>query len=223
MPPFAGNRTSLPNFYDQYNGLVAEPFERRLSGGLAPLASGATADLSQCRSVLRTGSERLALHQCSGFCGYTERGRFEVTSWSCCGYDQNSIQRVSRRLSRRGESVIGKLTRTFFVCSLALAAVVQTASAGVEKTAKGYVPPDGFIPTAQTAIAVAEAVLIPVYAKDQIESESPFNAVLDGNVWVVTGSVPCHNPPPRAECPGGAAEIRISKRTGQVLFMAHYE
>lgn len=117
-----------------------------------------------------------------------------------------------------------KLTRTFFfVCSVALAVVLQTASAGVQKTAKGYVPPDGFIPTSQTAIAVAEAILIPVYGKDQIESERPFKAVLNGNIWVVTGSVPCHNPPPGAECPGGAAEIRISKRTGQVLFMTHYE
>ena len=35
-----------------------------------------------------------------------------------------------------------------------------------------------FIPTAETAIAVAEAVLNAVYGKDQIESEHPFKAVL---------------------------------------------
>jgi hypothetical protein len=118
---------------------------------------------------------------------------------------------------------MGKRTRRFLICPVVLAALLQTASAGPERVAKGYVPPDGFVPTAQTAIAVAEAVLTPVYGKDQIESERPFKAVLNGNVWVVTGSVPCHNPPPGAECPGGAAEIRISKRTGQVLFMTHYE
>jgi len=118
---------------------------------------------------------------------------------------------------------MGKLTRRFLLCSVVLAAMLQTASEGAEKMATGYVPPHGFVPTEQTAIAVAEAVLIPVYGKDQIESERPFKAVLNGNVWVVTGSVPCHNPPAGAECPGGAAEIRISKRTGQVLFMTHYE
>jgi len=118
---------------------------------------------------------------------------------------------------------MGKLTRTFLIWSVVLTAAVTSVSAGAKKAAKGYVPPDGFIPTSQTAIAVAEAVLIPVYGKNQIESERPFKAVLDGNAWVVTGSVPCHNPPPGAECPGGAAEIRISKRTGRVLFMTHYE
>ena len=116
------------------------------------------------------------------------------------------------------------LTRKCLICSILLVAVSQAADRyGARNTAKGYVPPNGFVPTAETAIAVAEAVLIPVYGKDQIESERPFKAVLNENVWVVTGSVPCHNPPPGAECPGGAAEIKISKWTGQILFMTHYE
>ena len=118
---------------------------------------------------------------------------------------------------------MGKLTRTLFVCSVALAAVLPAVSASVQKTAKGYVPPNGFVSTAQTAIAIAEAVLIPVYGKAEIESERPFKAVLERNIWVVTGSVPCHHPPSNSECPGGAAEIRISKRTGQVLLMTHYQ
>ena len=88
---------------------------------------------------------------------------------------------------------------------------------------KGYVPPNGFAPNAETAIAVAEAILKPVYGNNQIESERPFKAVLRGNIWFVTGSVPCNNPPVGAMCPGGAAEVRISKRTGQVLFMTHHQ
>ena len=88
-----------------------------------------------------------------------------------------------------GEMAMGKLTRTFLTCSVVFAAAVVSTSAGAEKAAKGYVPPDGFVPTAQTAIGVAEAVLIPVYGKDQIESERPFKATLNGNVWLVTGSV----------------------------------
>jgi hypothetical protein len=116
------------------------------------------------------------------------------------------------------------LTRRFFVWSTVLITTFRTAGGrSGANTAKGYVPPEGFVPTAKTAIAVAEAVLEPVYGKDQIEPERPFKAVLSGNVWIVTGSVPCHNPPPGAECPGGAAEVRISKKTGQILFMTHYE
>jgi NTF2 fold immunity protein len=111
----------------------------------------------------------------------------------------------------------------FMLCLIVFLAMLLGAGREVGKTARGYVPPNGFVPTAETAIAVAEAVLAPVYGKDQIDSEHPFKAILNGDVWTVKGSVPCHNPPPGAECPGGAAEIRISKRTGQVLFMTHYE
>jgi hypothetical protein len=116
-----------------------------------------------------------------------------------------------------------KLTRVCLISILLISTFPAAQGSDPANKAKGYVPPNGFVPTAETAIAVAEAVLEPVYGKDQIASERPFKAVLNGNVWVITGSVPCHNPPPGAECPGGAAEIRISKRTGQVLFMTHYE
>ena len=119
---------------------------------------------------------------------------------------------------------MNNLTLRFFAFFILLVTVLHTAGGrGGTNTPKGYVPPEGFVPTTEAAIAVAEAVLKPVYGKDQIESEHPFKAVLSGNVWVITGSVPCHNPPPGAECPGGAAEVRISKRTGQILFMTHYE
>jgi hypothetical protein len=87
---------------------------------------------------------------------------------------------------------------------------------------RGYVPKEGFVPNETAALAIAEAVLIPVYGKSVIDSERPFKAVLKSNVWTITGSVPCDGPP-GAVCPGGAAELRISKRTGQILFMTHYQ
>ena len=43
-------------------------------------------------------------------------------------------------------------------------------------------------------------MLIPVYGNDSIRSERPFKAVLKRDVWIVTGSVPCHNPPRGAPC-----------------------
>lgn len=86
---------------------------------------------------------------------------------------------------------------------------------------KSVVPKDGFVPTPMVAVAVAEAVLVPVYGKQQIESERPFHAKLSGDVWNVSGTVACN--PPGSICPGGAAEVRISKRTGEILFMTHYQ
>jgi NTF2 fold immunity protein len=86
----------------------------------------------------------------------------------------------------------------------------------------GVVPKQGFVPNESVALAIAEAVLIPVYGKGVVDYERPFKAVLEGNVWTITGSVPCDGPR-NAICPGGAAEVRISKRTGQILFMTHYQ
>jgi hypothetical protein len=86
---------------------------------------------------------------------------------------------------------------------------------------KSVVPKNGFVPTATVAVAVAEAVLIPMYGKQQIASERPFKAELSGGVWDVTGSLHCV--PPTSPCPGGTAQVKISKRTGEILFMTHYQ
>jgi len=82
-------------------------------------------------------------------------------------------------------------------------------------------PKGGFVPTAAVAEAIAEAVLVPVYGKHQIDSERPLKAKLSGDVWDVNGTVACN--PPGSVCPGGAAEVKISKRTGEILFMTHYQ
>lgn len=86
---------------------------------------------------------------------------------------------------------------------------------------KSVVPKDGFVPTATVAIAVAEAVLIPVYGNRQIASERPFKAELSAGVWDVNGSLHCV--PPESPCPGGTAQVKISKKTGEILFMTHYQ
>ena len=85
----------------------------------------------------------------------------------------------------------------------------------------GFIPKEGFVPNAEVAQAIAEAVLFPVYGKETIMAERPFKVTLKGSVWIVIGSVPCDNPPPGAVCPGGSAEVRISKTTGQILYMNH--
>ena len=68
-------------------------------------------------------------------------------------------------------------------------------------------PKSGFVPNAETAVKIAEAVLVPVYGEKKILSERPFNAKLEGDVWTVEGTLHCGAP----HCVGGTAEVKISK------------
>jgi hypothetical protein len=86
------------------------------------------------------------------------------------------------------------------------------------QTPPGYVPNGGFVPNAETAVKIAEAVLIPVYGEKKVLSERPFKAKLAEGVWTVTGTVPC---PTGAKCACGAAIVRISQASGQILQMGH--
>jgi hypothetical protein len=70
---------------------------------------------------------------------------------------------------------------------------------------------------AETAVKIAEAVLIPVYGEKEIISERPFKAVLADNIWRVSGTFHCD----AARCFGGVAEVNISKKSGQILRMIH--
>jgi hypothetical protein len=101
-------------------------------------------------------------------------------------------------------------------------AMFATALAGAYSqtgTVPSWHPKEGFVPNAETAVRVAEAVLIPVYGEKKILSERPFKATLGGDVWTVAGTLHCGAP----QCVGGTAEVKISKSTGQVLQMIHYK
>jgi len=87
-----------------------------------------------------------------------------------------------------------------------------------ELAAQGYKPKSGYVPDSQTAVKVAEAVLLPIYGKEKIESERPFTAKLKDGVWTVTGMLHCPN---GNTCDGGVAEVRISKDDARILYMLH--
>lgn len=108
-----------------------------------------------------------------------------------------------------------------FTSLLVLACTFSFAQDPALGVPKSVVPKNGFVPTATVAVAVAEAVLIPVYGKQQIASERPFKAELSGGVWDVNGTLHCV--PPDSPCPGGTAQVKISKKTGEILFMTHYQ
>lgn len=74
--------------------------------------------------------------------------------------------------------------------------------------------PGGYVPDAKTAIAVAIAVLTPIYGKADIDSEKPWHTGLKDEVWTVVGTF--HGPGF-----GGGAVIQLDKKSGKVLFVGH--
>jgi hypothetical protein len=80
--------------------------------------------------------------------------------------------------------------------------------------ADSFHPKAGFVPDSTTAIAVAEAVLTPIYGRDTVQAERPYSAKLEGDVWTVTGFLPQGHV-------GGTAIVRISKADAKILFLIH--
>jgi hypothetical protein len=75
-------------------------------------------------------------------------------------------------------------------------------------------PVSGFIPDQATATRVAEAILIPIYGLERVESERPFSAHLTGNIWKVEGHL-------ADGVDGGVASVWIDKRDGRILRVSH--
>src|SRR5665213_322286 len=85
---------------------------------------------------------------------------------------------------------------------------------------ENYIPPHGFVPDERTAVAIARAVLIPIYGAKQIGAEEPLTARRMGGAWEVTGTIPCLK---EGRCVGGAADVKLSATDGQILFVTHYK
>ena len=77
--------------------------------------------------------------------------------------------------------------------------------------------PEGYVPNARTAVAIAEAVWLPIFGMD-IYDDWPFVAELvDDSIWVVKTT--SKNPPPGMVQVGGGFVLMLSKRDGRVLFV----
>jgi hypothetical protein len=77
-----------------------------------------------------------------------------------------------------------------------------------------YVPPDGYVPNADTATKIAVAVWSPIYGAKTIQDEKPFKAHLKNDVWTVEGSLPKGRH-------GGVAIAEIAKKDGRILRVSH--
>jgi hypothetical protein len=89
----------------------------------------------------------------------------------------------------------------------------------VEPTFK---PKDGYVPDAETAKRIAEAVWIPIYGAQRIEQEKPFQArLMNGNIWHVEGSMKQPNEGDNIVVEGGVAMAEIAKDDGRILRVIH--
>lgn len=80
---------------------------------------------------------------------------------------------------------------------------------------QGYIPKDGFVPNAETAIKIAEAVWLPIYG-NSIYDKKPFVAELkDSTIWIVGGTL--HG----ERTLGGVPYIKMQKKDGKILIVEH--
>lgn len=117
-----------------------------------------------------------------------------------------------------GDRCEGGMKLFLILCSaVAIAAPVLSQEA----------PKRNYVPNSETAIAIAEAVFTPVFGKKQIESERPFKATLNDDVWTVSGTLYCPNGEPQTDklpsCFGGVAVVKISKQNARIISMTHYK
>ena len=105
--------------------------------------------------------------------------------------------------------------------SLSCAFAILASAASQDRPARNYVP------NSEAAVAIAEAVLIPVYGRKKIESERPFKATLKDDIWTVGGTLYCSNGKPATDkpptCLGGVAVVEISRKDGRIISMVHYK
>lgn len=75
---------------------------------------------------------------------------------------------------------------------------------------EGYIPQSGFVPDSKTAVAVAVAVLIPIYGEEEVRAKYPYIATLKNGRWTVKGSLPAH-------LVGGVPEVQLLRSSGKIV------
>jgi NTF2 fold immunity protein of polymorphic toxin system component len=96
---------------------------------------------------------------------------------------------------------------TFLFFLSAASATLPDMQAGARISHRNYVPDDN------TAIKIAEAVLIPIYGAQQIAGERPFHAVPTAGVWKIEGTLHTSN--------GGVAIVQLQSRDGKIISVIH--
>lgn len=77
-----------------------------------------------------------------------------------------------------------------------------------------YTPKDGYVPTEETAIQIAEIIWLSRYGKDIYETKPFIATLIDNKFWVVIGSLPENRV-------GGVPYIEIRKKDAKILKSMH--
>jgi hypothetical protein len=77
-----------------------------------------------------------------------------------------------------------------------------------------FPPIINLVPDEKTAVAIAIAVLRPIYGDKLIKVESPFHAKLNGDNWIVEGSL-------SFELLGGVATVQLMKDDARIIKIHH--
>src|SRR3954471_16731534 len=104
------------------------------------------------------------------------------------------------------------MVRRFIIAavSLGLTGLFMRAASPLPGVGRTFGP----VPDAATAIRIALTVWEPLYGKQHIALERPFQGTLDHGVWHIRGSLPHGRV-------GGVAEADIRRGDGKVLRIIH--
>jgi hypothetical protein len=119
--------------------------------------------------------------------------------------------RVGELETWKGREVMRWLIAVFITVAVAVTGLSLDAA---EAERESLAPERGFVPDSRTVVRIAEAVWIPIYGERQIAREKPFKAVLRGDTWFVSGTLPARHV-------GGTAIAEIAKRDGRILRVTH--
>lgn len=101
------------------------------------------------------------------------------------------------------------IIRIFLILIFSIGTAVASANNGL--------PQKGVLTTEDSAIKVAETILVNIYGEKVLE-QRPFKAKLEGDVWKIKGTFHC---PQGVGCKGGVARIEINKKDGKVKSVIH--
>jgi hypothetical protein len=97
--------------------------------------------------------------------------------------------------------------------SLSILMFVLAAFAS-ESPVRTRIPSRGYVPDEETAVRIAEAILVPIYGREEIGSEKPFHAKLVSGVWTVEGTL-------AAGADGGVATVKLSQKDAHIISVSH--
>jgi len=99
-----------------------------------------------------------------------------------------------------------------FICT-SVFTIFMNSTVLADNSKHTVAPEHGYVPDEKTAIKIAEAIWLPIYGEG-IYKKKPFVAKLQGEIWVIQGSLPSH-------MLGGVPTAEISKKTGEILRVSH--